>query len=177
MGKRQESAENTRRALIASAKKLISERGLDGICVEDITRDAGVSKGSFYTYFDSKEDIVASVSYDDFDRFWKGASGDPEARLRAFLMGSIGYIKESGLRMCQTWCGCSVSPQDGFGKAKAAYDLEALTEIAGDAAIAEAILQEYYGIVFLWAVTDGSIDPVARMGSFCDGPMLEMLRG
>ena len=44
-------AERTRAKLLESAKRLIGERGFDKVSVEDITRDSGVAKGTFYHYF------------------------------------------------------------------------------------------------------------------------------
>ncbi|MGN0955368.1 TetR/AcrR family transcriptional regulator [Dialister sp.] len=56
-------AERTKAKLLDSAKKLISERGFDHVSVEDITRDSGVAKGTFYHYFKCKEDVVAELSF------------------------------------------------------------------------------------------------------------------
>ena len=47
-------AERTKGKLLASARKLISERGFDHVSVEDITKDSGVAKGTFYHYFKYK---------------------------------------------------------------------------------------------------------------------------
>ena len=55
-------AERTKGKLLASARKLISERGFDHVSVEDITKDSGVAKGTFYHYFKCKEDVVKSLS-------------------------------------------------------------------------------------------------------------------
>src|SRR5687768_4106651 len=42
--------------LIAAAEAVFVSRGLDGAKVEEITRRAGLAKGSFYRHFDSKDD-------------------------------------------------------------------------------------------------------------------------
>lgn len=47
-----------------SALKLFEARGFDSVTIEDITNDAQVAKGSFYTYFSTKSDIIV-------DEFWK----------------------------------------------------------------------------------------------------------
>lgn len=47
-------AEKTRSRLLESARRLISERGFDHVSVEDITKDSGVAKGTFYHYFECK---------------------------------------------------------------------------------------------------------------------------
>ena len=54
-------AEKTRSRLLESARRLISERGFDHVSVEDITKDSGVAKGTFYHYFECKEEVVAEL--------------------------------------------------------------------------------------------------------------------
>ena len=58
------TARRTKNAIMESALKLFKERGFDSVKIEDITADAGVAKGSFYTYFSAKSDIIV-------DEFWK----------------------------------------------------------------------------------------------------------
>ena len=62
MNKRQISARNTRKKLIETALNLLRNKGFDSINVEEITKAAGVAKGTFYTYFKRKEDIVLEIS-------------------------------------------------------------------------------------------------------------------
>ena len=50
--------EATRRRIIQSATELLLERGLRRMSMEEIAERAGVSRGTLYTYVDSKEDIV-----------------------------------------------------------------------------------------------------------------------
>ena len=57
MNKRQKSAVETKRKLISAGLELIKEKGFDAINVEDITKKAGVAKGTFYLYFKDKYDI------------------------------------------------------------------------------------------------------------------------
>lgn len=44
--------------IASSAKKVILEKGYKNISVEDITNEAGIAKGSFYTYFKSKNLVI-----------------------------------------------------------------------------------------------------------------------
>jgi len=45
----------TKIALLRAAEEVFAERGLAGAKVEEIARQAGVSKGAFYLHFESKE--------------------------------------------------------------------------------------------------------------------------
>jgi AcrR family transcriptional regulator len=58
--------------LLDAAERLFAERGIDETTIEDITRAAGVAKGTFYLYFASKEHVLAALR-ERFFRHW--ASG------------------------------------------------------------------------------------------------------
>ena len=66
MTRRQEAAEKTKKKLIDSGRKMIMEKGFDNVSVEDITKDCGLAKGTFYTYFNSKEDLVQLINNNPF---------------------------------------------------------------------------------------------------------------
>ncbi|TXG89921.1 TetR/AcrR family transcriptional regulator [Rhodococcus rhodnii] len=51
----------TRAALVAAARSVFERKGFLDARLLDITREAQCSAGSFYTYFDSKEEILAAV--------------------------------------------------------------------------------------------------------------------
>lgn len=51
--------QNLRDYLIATAARLIDERGSAGLAVRDIAREAHVADGALYNYFEDKEDLLA----------------------------------------------------------------------------------------------------------------------
>lgn len=53
--------ERTRGQLVAAARELITEHGVAGLRIAELTDAADVGRGSFYNHFDSKEDLVAAV--------------------------------------------------------------------------------------------------------------------
>ncbi len=55
-----ETAEKHTRAL-QSASKLFRERGFDGASISEIMKATGLTHGSFYNHFDSKEDLLAEA--------------------------------------------------------------------------------------------------------------------
>ena len=67
MGKRQEAALLTRRKIIDAVKKLLSEQSADSINIEDIAERAGVAKGSFYTHFKRKEDVISVIALESYE--------------------------------------------------------------------------------------------------------------
>jgi AcrR family transcriptional regulator len=52
---------SARERLLESAKRLFSQRGYYATSVEDIVESAGLSKGAFYFYFKSKEELFKSL--------------------------------------------------------------------------------------------------------------------
>jgi len=58
MTKRQLQALETKNKIYNAAIAIINEKGFNNVSIEDITTYANVAKGSFYTYFESKEALV-----------------------------------------------------------------------------------------------------------------------
>lgn len=58
MTKRQLQAVATKNKIYSAAVKKINEKGFNNVSIEDITAEARVAKGSFYTHFPSKEALV-----------------------------------------------------------------------------------------------------------------------
>lgn len=54
---RAEKLENNRIALIHAAAEVVGKHGYNGASVGRITARAGLSQGSFYSYFDSRQDL------------------------------------------------------------------------------------------------------------------------
>lgn len=50
-----------RASLLDAAERLLVERGISRLTVEEVTTAAGVSKGTFYLYFSTKDDVIASL--------------------------------------------------------------------------------------------------------------------
>ena len=67
MGKRQEAAQETRQKLIDAMRSLLQEKDADDIGIEEITVRAGVAKGTFYTYFKRKEDVVSVIAMESYN--------------------------------------------------------------------------------------------------------------
>ena len=66
-----EAKQNKRKSIIEAAEKLFAKSGFHGTDVDQIAKTAGVSKGSVYNYFDSKEEILIYVieeGVDELDR-------------------------------------------------------------------------------------------------------------
>ncbi|MBE6761883.1 MAG: TetR/AcrR family transcriptional regulator [Ruminococcaceae bacterium] len=54
---------NTKSKIVSAAWKLFYEQGYDYTTVDEIIRESGTSRGSFYHYFDGKDALVGSLAY------------------------------------------------------------------------------------------------------------------
>lgn len=67
--------EKTRDVLVAAAQEVFWSKGYLDARVADIVEVAGVSHGSFYTYFDSKEAVLGAIAADLHDATVETARG------------------------------------------------------------------------------------------------------
>lgn len=58
---RAEQQQETREALVDAAIKLFIERGVDATTIEEITAEAGFSRGAFYSNFESKDALFLAA--------------------------------------------------------------------------------------------------------------------
>jgi AcrR family transcriptional regulator len=94
---RTKPAEIRREELMDAAEKLFIEKGVGTTSVDEIVAVADVAKGTFYLYFESKEDLLAALQ-ERFvavtcDRLQRAADqhllGDWTARLRAWVDAGV----------------------------------------------------------------------------------------
>jgi len=81
-----------REHLIATAARLLGERGRAGLTVRDIAHEAQVADGALYNYFDGKDDLLAqalsahvTTVMRDGGRLPAPGEGTVEAALRAYI--------------------------------------------------------------------------------------------
>ena len=106
MTNRQLAAAETRKKLLEAGKKLICKKGLSNTSIEEITDAAGVSKGTFYTYFNRKEDIVFELSRSMFGEILdraKAFEGGFIAKLCYYMVNFSGYIEQGSVKLSQEW--------------------------------------------------------------------------
>jgi TetR/AcrR family transcriptional repressor of nem operon len=127
-----------RAALVATARRLLQERGFDGASVADISREAGLTQGALYGQFKSKDALskeAACEALADGVASWRElreAMPDPlSAYLDAYLCES--HMKDAGSGCLMAACVSDVPRQDesiGAAFAKGFRDLVALIEDA-----------------------------------------------
>lgn len=195
MTNRQRLAQETRKKLLEAGKKILTEKGMSDTCVEEITEAAGVSKGTFYTYFRRKEELVFELSRNKFDELLQKARELPGSfpdRLKEYLTGFSGLIEEGGARLAQDWVKSVVSPA-GKGqytdRGKLAADIAALEGLFSFGVraglldkrvpakeLARTLADLLYGEMLCWSMSDGSYSLKERTQEFCAAYLKGMLR-
>ncbi|MCF6292863.1 MAG: TetR/AcrR family transcriptional regulator [Robiginitomaculum sp.] len=66
-------SETTRKKVLDAAYELYVERGLFGVSMKDICKTSGVSNGSVFHHFKSKDQIIVAVYVLERDAYWDAA--------------------------------------------------------------------------------------------------------
>lgn len=61
MGVSKQQAVDNRQAIVAAASRLFRERGVDGVGLVELMKEAGFTQGGFYNHFKSKQDLASAV--------------------------------------------------------------------------------------------------------------------
>lgn len=98
LGRRARRKIETRRALRAAALRLVSERGPDAVCVEDIAGEADVSVRTFFNYFSTKEEALFGWDPEALESVTEAVVGRPADEppfkaLRAVLRGFFDEVE------------------------------------------------------------------------------------
>ncbi|AQZ65146.1 transcriptional regulator, TetR family [[Actinomadura] parvosata subsp. kistnae] len=102
---------DAREKIVDAARALIELRGYTALGVAEICKAAGVPKGSFYYFFESKEALALAVIDEHWagqQRAWKEAlsgGSEPLTRLRR-LFEVTQAAQRAGQRTCGTVSGC-----------------------------------------------------------------------
>lgn len=193
MTNRQLAAAQTRKRLVAAAKTIICDKGLSNTSIEEITEACGVSKGTFYTYFKRKEDIVFELSAGMFDEILAEAQareGGLLEKLTHYMVNFSGYIEKSSVKLAQEWIKNVADPDsttagtDKLGKDRAALEtlLQAGVEegaLRRDTPVGQLVdtLNDLlYGQMLCWAMTGGVYSFAARTEAFCGACLPALLK-
>jgi TetR/AcrR family transcriptional repressor of nem operon len=89
--KREQSDEN-REALLATASRLFRERGIDGVGVAEIAREAGLTHGALYAHFRSKDDLATEAFSRGLALSREAFRGKAARRKRSSVLGYLDYL-------------------------------------------------------------------------------------
>jgi AcrR family transcriptional regulator len=112
---RDSSGQNLRDHLIATAARLIDERGSADLAVRDIARQAQVADGALYNYFEDKEDLISHALLAHVGNVMASAprllpapgEGTVAENLRLFIEGGVAVL----LRVTPAFAGLIGQPK------------------------------------------------------------------
>ena len=179
MTKRQDKALRTRQKLVDTAESLLKSNGFNALCVEDITKAAGVAKGTFYVYFKHKEDIVSEICRGYFkaieDKINEMKCTNFIEKMSLYLDNFMEAVELYGINICREWIRASIDPKtapDNTDMSKWQYDVNMLKNILNKAIsnkelkkntpvelLTHIIISELYGMMTCWCMSDGSFEP------------------
>lgn len=91
VGRRQRNMEDKRARILAAARRLMMERGFDGVTTQEISDAAGVAAGTLFRYASSKGELLLMVLNHEFEAATKLGNrlaadvADPEAAVWALV--------------------------------------------------------------------------------------------
>jgi len=92
-----DESDHIRSRLRAAATEAFAGRGLRGTTVAELARAAGISKGAFYRFYDSKEALLIAL-LDDYET---AAHAEIETAVRADPHRGIAYLVDSAVHALQ----------------------------------------------------------------------------
>lgn len=188
MGKRQEAALETRKKLLDAGRSLLCEKAAEQLNIEEITRKAGVAKGSFYTHFKRREDLFSEIALDEYNTLPELVDALPSdcdvcERLASYLLESVKIIEKNTLEIAQQWMKNVVAPLEctQCGTKKYHFDYNNIRRIIEKAVLSgllksdapvdiltESIMNHYYGAVTTWCIQRGEAGDLLRsMENYC----------
>ena len=104
----------TRRAIMEAFEKLLGERGLEGITVSAIAREADIDRKTFYLHYKSVNDLVSFKTEESLERIAlaleeRGEDAPPIERVHIVLMEVNAILLENIDAYCQIAASLSVN--------------------------------------------------------------------
>lgn len=90
----------TKEHLVETALLLLKEKGFPALTIRDICQEAGVSIGTFYHYFSSKEDIINQgfsfydIDLEEFLQSYAAANPNPVRAIHDIIMNQTRYVAD-----------------------------------------------------------------------------------
>ncbi|WP_322923233.1 helix-turn-helix domain-containing protein [Paenibacillus campi] len=88
--------------IIEAAVRLFSEKGYTATSVDEIAKESGMAKASFYKFFQSKEDVLVATIVEHgrvigemIERLYAATDQSPEQRLSSFIELQLNNVMES----------------------------------------------------------------------------------
>ncbi len=161
----------TKNLILSEGKKLILKKGYNSVTVDEISRKANITVGTFYHYFHSKEDLIISMMpqitdlKEQFASYKDASSYQKIVRYFTWFNEEIERTKISNDLICQLFSSQKTSAK--LEEERILFGIELMVEgqLRGEitkeyqpAYISRLIFAATRGICFLWALHPNSIN-------------------
>jgi len=160
--------QQSREKIIAAAARLFTHHGFDGVNIDQVMAEAGMTRGAFYSHFKSKSELYSEAMKHAASRRFRYAQENPQDPESALNIGKLvsGYLSDMHLHTESSGCPLAflvtdVAQQDdairetytrlfsgmaeqvqGASKAKRDQVLQNMVMMIGGVAIARALADE-----------------------------------
>jgi AcrR family transcriptional regulator len=192
---RKEQSIKTREKIVEAVRILIQQKDFELITVQDITTKAKVAKGSFYTYFKRKEDVLYEIGLQPFINL----SQEVEEMQTKNIIEKLTYyyaqfmqgVESFGINICRGWVRDVINPHNltnDLGQTKWDFDIEKVKnilkksveqgELKSDTPIdtlSHIINSQLYGMTVGWCMSDMKFEPLDWVDEFCKIQLKQIL--
>ncbi len=171
MTKRRQQALNTRQKIFETALQLFNKKGYDRVTVDDVCEKAGISKGTFYNYFKSKDQIIIEYYQEIFPEI--ASKKSYLEKMETFARLSLKYISEQGVPTVRIAYYSQLAPsirtspivspkrplyQMAERLAREAQENGELRKDISSGEIAHTVIRAMRGIIYEWCLQNGKFD-------------------
>lgn len=190
MGKREDNARQTRQKLLDTANRLIVKNGYEDVSVDSIVQESGIAKGTFYNYFQHKEDLIFELSKARFSQVIDEETfrnSKAVEVIQSYLVNFITVIYKSNVELTRQWVRY-ISTANTSNQQKWQLDVESLQRLLERlvtdqrlrsdtpvASLATVLLTQMYGVILAWCIAPNSVNPVQSTNDFCERQVPLML--
>lgn len=177
----------TRENLICEAKKIFAVKDFQDVSVEEITKACGVAKGTFYTYFKKKEDIISEIGFLHFEQLQERILNENKPileKLNDYFISFMELVEEYGIHICRQWIINNLNPSSDTvnlinNETKINFDINCIRLIFNQAVekkelslqtpidlLSYLFMSELYGMMIIWCMSNKEFEPLEWISQF-----------
>ncbi|MCQ2470672.1 MAG: TetR/AcrR family transcriptional regulator [Clostridia bacterium] len=154
--RRMRKKDMTHRAIMHSAKLLFEKNGISNVTIEKIADGADVSRSTFFSHFDSLDDLLSQIANEEINDILKAAEKDGEIDIDAVFTKLAEDTYPYPSLMCELVVRSILLGKDSsvsnvfrlLGKEISNGGYDKLKEMFSDKDISALIFGAYFGLIF-----------------------------
>ncbi|MCR3956897.1 MAG: TetR/AcrR family transcriptional regulator [Gudongella sp.] len=182
MNSRSLQAKKTKERIYKASIRLFNEHGFENVKIKDIAKHAGVSVGSFYNYYESKQDIFIQPFVEADSTFTEYASKGIEGstakeKIKSYMMFYIDFVLSHPYDFIKVLYNNNNAIFVKKGRAMQellnplideAVERQEISCRMSTEEINEFLFQAMRGLIFHWCLNDGEFNLHKRASEYLD---------